>query len=173
MYTGLLSVKIRKHRGIGTYILVSLWCLGLLFGILSSFACREDSYVILASIGKPASPFAVFLINGLPLAITAFALYRSIHFLLYPLFFLNAFCRAFCATLALMLGGGGWLIRFLFLFSGSCTSVLMWWLIFCHINERGNRFFHDVYLVSFLSCGISLIEIFLISPLLRELSNYF
>ena len=173
MYTGFLSLRFSRQKDLKFCVLIAVWLAGLLGGVLLAKAYRINLAYITVSLSKPAVPFLVFLTNGIPLTIAAFALYHSFHIILFPLLFLQGGCRTFCATLAMMTGSAGWLIRLLFSFSGCCTSLLIWWITVRHLTERGNRFYQDVYFVAMLSCVVSLAEIFLISPLLANLSIYF
>ncbi len=162
------------YRKFRIYALAFFWFLGLLAGMGLAISNDNVSSAIFneALFGSTLPTFVVFSV-GLPVAISAIALWYPLYTLNYPLFLLQGVCRGFCGMVAfLALGSGAWLIRAPFLFSGSCVSVLMWWLSLRHSYCKGNDLPKDILFVSVLSCSIVLIDIFLISNLLTSVTKY-
>jgi len=153
--------------------LATLWFTGLLFGILLCSLKSYDSVGILhrAVIDTPA-PFALFLVCVLPVALTAIAVSLPLFGLIYPTVVLTAVSHGFSGTVIYIAqGSAAWLLRPLLLFSASCTSVLMWWLLLQ--DEPKRRLRKNVILAGVLSCVIFLIDLLVISPLVGELAKYF
>ena len=156
-------------------LLAVLWGTGLLVGILLSATCfRESTAVLRSALTVTTAPFLLFLTIALPVAVTAVALSTPLFTLSYPLVFFTAVCHGFCGILIyLAQGSSSWLLRPMILFSASCTSVLMWWLLIRNSKEKCLSLGADIRLAGVLSCFIFVIDLFVISPLLTDLTKYF
>lgn len=174
MNTNLLFGHAITYRKLRFVILAFFWTIGFAIGIsLAVLYPKTSLFDIRQVLTTYASPLSLFFVVGLPISISVFSLWCPAFFLNYPLLFLNAMCRGFTGMLLyIALESGAWLIRFLYLFSGSCISVLIWWLLLRHPNQNCPAFSRDVRFVSILSCLIVVADIFFISPFLANISKY-
>lgn len=153
--------------------LTALWIMGLLIGIILCNRGSFDAVRMLSgmSLASPAPP-CLFLVCFLPVVLIAIALTSPFFQISYLAVFLSAVSHGFCGTLVYMAqGSAAWLLRPLLLFSASCTSVLMWWLLLQSMNK--GRLYRNIRLAGALACFIYLIDLFLVSPFVSDLVKYF
>lgn len=167
--------RFNKYKRNDLVILVILWVIGLVTGIIFSFLFRkESSAVLMAAVTTEHRPYFALLVRIFPLVVITLAIHKRIVSLCYPLFLLEALCHGFCGMLpAFVFGSSAWLVRSLFLFSSCCVAVAMWWLLLRHLPGKHPNFFKDVKFVFMVICGISLIDIYVISPQLPNLLIHF
>ena len=155
--------------------LIFAWGIGLLVGMvlaIRNFAISVDSFFT-AFITQP-SLAQLLLAIGLPIVFVCLTLQFSVFYLSCLPVFITALCRGFCGmAIVLALGNRAWLIRLLFLFSSSCGSTLIWWLLLRHCQSRRTSFIKDVCAAGVLVCGIIAVELIVISPFLSQLTKYF
>ena len=171
-FLSLLNVSYGKLR---MPLLIFTWACGLLLGALIAILFSTDSVIILQTAILTSAPFLlVIFINALPIVLISYCISRKMHYLSYLLIFMEAICLSFCGIIPVFVfNDSAWLIRCLFHFSGSCTSVLMWWLIYRNIQCREEHLHQDIIFASILILIISVIDVFYISPFLFTLSKYF
>ena len=153
--------------------LFALWLTGLLIGILLCSSGSLDHGAVLRSVvvGRP-SPIGLLLVCVLPVALTVIALRSPLIAVLYPAVFLNAVSHSFCGSVIYIAqGSAAWLLRPMLLFPSCCATVLMWWLILQseskYCNHKNTRF-------AFIASGIVyIVDLFVISPFIGDLSKYF
>ena len=157
------------------HLLAVLWGAGLLVGILLSTTCSGESIAVLhGALATSASPLLLFFTIALPVAVTILSLTTPLFVLSYPAAFLTAVCHGFCGILIYLAQGNcSWLLRPMILFTSSCTSVLMWWLLIRNCKGRRAHFGADIRLAGILFCCIFVVDLFVISPLLTDLTKYF
>lgn len=165
----------QKSRKIIYPILITLWCTGLCFGMfLSAHNPLLADDLMRAALTKRPSFLALLLINVLPVVILYVILLRSAFPAAYPLVFLIALGRGFCAMCAIcFLGSGAWLLRMLFLFSAGCVSVLIWYLLFSYIQQERRRLISVLPVLVTALILATIFDYFRISPYLLNLSMYF
>lgn len=153
-------------------ILFAFWVIGLVTGIIFAILFRLGSAPILNAAKETIrQPYFVLFVNILPIVLIAVAIHNHCRMFCLPLLFLEALCHGFCGMLpAFPFGDGAWLVRFFLLFSASCVSVVMWWLLLRHLSCNENSFSNDVLLACVLVCAVSLVDIYFISP---QFSNLF
>ncbi len=164
-----------RPGNIRIYLLMLLWGVGLFTGVLLALSSADACAVMLKSalLNQPSLLCLVPTV-AFPVAIVVLSVYSGRFFLCYPLILLEAFCRGFCGMLVYcVFGSGAWLLRFLFLFSAGCGSVLMWWLLFRHCIYKWLDLAKDVRLAVVLALVFILVDILVISPFLIGLSMYF
>jgi len=171
----LLSLVNISHSKLRIPIFAFTWVCGLLAGALVANLFGADSSILLQTAFSVTMPFlSVLLVNALPIVLIAYCISKRIHHLIYLLIFLDAICFSFCGTIPFFVfGNGAWLIRCLFLFSGSCTATLIWWLVFRNLQSGEEHLYQDVIFASILILVISFLDAFYISPFLLNLSKYF
>lgn len=160
------------HRRIISLLL--LWIIGLIFGAYLAFsysAFALQTFRCALSV-RPAS-LSILLVSIFPVAITALALWYPAFFPCFLLILFEGFCRGFCGMIvAIATTHSAWLLRSLFMFGSSLTSVLVWLLLLRFCNSKGTNFAKNVFYSLALSCLIAAIDIFFISPLLADLAKY-
>ena len=113
-------------------ILAFVWICGLLLGLtLGLFAANSMIPLTRQVVSVPVSTGWLLLSAVMPVAVSAFAVYRSDIRLLIPVVFLEACGLAFVGTLVLIsFGSAGWLVRLLLTFTGSAVLPVLWvlWL---------------------------------------------
>lgn len=148
------------------FYLPALWVLGILLGV--AFAViAGDLYLIVESAVRlrPGLGF-LYAINVFPIAVLAVLFAARANGLIYTTVFLYGLFRGFCGMCTVVAyGSGGWLVRFLLLFSAAVGSVLMWWLIFSYLSRNC---VHTKLICSLaLLVGlVTLFDYFVISPFL-------
>ena len=169
MHTKWVFKHFRPRAGEQNFFLILLWGIGLVLGVMMCVLAPYDiSDIFFGAINTKSSIFSLSLICILPVVFAALSVRMPFRVLSYLPVFLIAVSRGFCGTaIYIAVGHAAWLLRSLLLFSATCTSVLMWWILLqantgSHINKQ-------VRLSLCLSCLIYIIELFLISPLVGDL----
>ena len=153
------------------YLLASLWGVGLLFGILLCSLSHNDItnslYDVICT--KPLT-LNLLLVCMLPVALTVISMCSPLFPIAYLLVFVSAVSHGFCGiAIYVAFGNAAWLLRPILLFSAGCTSVLMWWLLLqCNTGKHLRK---CIYLALCLSCLIYIVDLFLISPLVGDLTK--
>ena len=150
-------------------MLATLWGIGLLFGV---WMCCHSPYVATAVLygvfGTKPSILSLLLVSILPVTLSAIATRTMLFPVAYLLFFLSAVSHGFCGSAVFIaVGDAAWLLRPLLLFSGGCTSVLMWWLLFQ--SDTGRHIRKRICLALGLCCLVYIIDLLLVSPLIGDL----
>ena len=164
--------KIRK----ATFpLFLIIWVLGVLIGaILSVCNTQLSGNVVRMALSQTPSFLGVLIANVLPFAILTVALPRHAVVLIYPLIFLESLCRGFCGVgIICFSGSAAWVLRFLFLFSPGCISVLFWYLLYNYTRGVAHRPFRDVCILSSFLFAVTIVDYFAVAPFLVRLSNYF
>lgn len=154
-------------------LLAALWILGLLVGIiLCSISSYDAAGMLYNAISTSPAPLGLFLVCVLPVVFTAIALTSPLFQLSYLVVFLSAVSHGFCGIMIYIAQGNvAWLLRPLLLFSASCTSVLMWWLL---LQSKTKSYLHkNIRLAGVMSCFIYIVDLFLVSPFVGDLAKYF
>ena len=152
-------------------ILAFAWLLGLGFGGLA-FCYAGESIVSMMPLAASSqlSIVGLLLSTYLPFLLCAGAVFFSMPRLLAAIGFFRAFSYAYvvCAVFAAF-GSGGWLIRFLLMFTSTGACILLYWYMGRHVS--GLRCFSFGGLVFCLICAgiLVLLDYFHVSPLLRQL----
>ena len=156
------------------FLFSAAWMFGIVIGI-----CLADAYAFsagtvgLSLIAVRTSPFGALLITIFPVLVIAVSLWHACPAVSLAAFASCAICRGFCGYVTFQsFGGAAWLIRGLVLFSGVCTSVLMWWLFLRAGTAERNRFKKDIIVCVLSAIIISAVDILVISPFLCELAMY-
>jgi len=175
MNTSFIFNRFVRSDHLRLYILSALWLLGLVLGMALGIATGGSGtqQLYIGLLCEPSLLPLVFLV-AFPLIITGFALRFRLFTLTLPLLFIMSILRGFCCMfLFVQLGSGAWLLRCLYMFSGGCTSVLMWWLLFRHGVLPKPSLKTDLYLVCVLATLVITVDFLLFSPFLHRLSYYF
>lgn len=153
--------------------LVMVWALSLMAGILLCASASIDPYdTIQTTFSEPPSLVGRFFICVLPVASITAVLQSPLFVLSYLVVFLCGVSHGFCGFATyIALGDAAWLLQPLLLFSTGCSSVLMWWLI----SQGGakSRIHKCIRPAVILCCVIYCIDLFVVSPLVADLSKYF
>lgn len=151
--------------------LAMLWVLGLVTGIvLCGVSASNATNVFWDVLSTSPKPLGSLLVCLLPVSLVALlavpSLAKLTYFLLPVLAVFHGFC-GMCVYLAV--GDGVWLLRPMLLFASSSVAVLVWQLIFRICAGRQLQ----KYICSTLlaSCLIFIIDMFLISPFVGDLTK--
>ena len=162
------SFSFRKNAKL---FLAFSWILGLGGGGLA-FRYAGDVLISLMplAVNSQLSIVGQFLSISLPFLLSAFAVFVSCPGILIPLSFCKAFAYSYlvCGVFA-SFGSGGWLIRWLLLFTDSVSAALLYGYAMRHIS--GCRNFSPVGLFGCISVVAILagVDFAYISPLLQRL----
>lgn len=154
------------------FLLALIWCAGLISGCITAIVTDSSFYSMMrAASQRSVSIVGLITVSVLPFLLTAIAVYFRRPYFLLPIVFVDAFLWSFSSMLILLsFGSGGWLVRFLLLFSDCCiTPVLYWvWLHFVSGNplSKRNLIFCCVWLIA-----ITAIDYFAAAPYLVLLIN--
>ena len=170
MNTHFIFNRFRRSRHIHISCLIVLWATGLILGILLYVRFLQDIGMDFACLFFLDSHNLAVLSVGIPIVLTALAVYFNCYLVCYPLFLTEAISRGFSAAVIFSLvGNAAWLLRSVLLFTGIGTSVVMWRLLFqCYMTTA-----RAIRTVSFSIGLICVINFFVILPLLNGLSIYF
>ena len=145
-----------------------LWALSILSGIVLCIFCQHNLTEALRSLSA-ISPLGLILVCSLPLAFTIVGLVLPLFPSICIAVILSGFAHGFCGILIyIALGSAAWILRPLLLFSASCTSVLMWWLIL----KRRVRY-QELRLTGVVFCLFYFLDLFVVSPFVGDLIKYF
>lgn len=152
-------------------IFAALWVIGLLSGVLlCDHSAYDFSVIFFGAVNTDPLPLGLFLICALPATLSALAFTFSLFPITCLIVFSIAVFQGFSGTLVYMsVGSAAWLLRPMLLFSASCTSVLMWWLLL-QCKDRRLKYKH-IRLAFVFSCITFLIDLFLVSPLVSGLAK--
>ena len=169
MHTKWVFKHFRPRAGEQNFFLILLWGIGLVLGVMMcAFAPYDILDIFLGVIYTKSTAFFLFLICILPVLFAGLSVRMPFRVLSYLPVFLIAVSRGFCGTaIYIAVGHAAWLLRSLLLFSATCTSVLMWWILLQ--ADTGSPVSKQVRLSFCLSCLIYIIELFMISPLVGDL----
>lgn len=175
MNTRYIFTHSRMYRSLRIWLPASLWVTGLCIGVILAVSHADNSKALLDSIlSETPSSILMLAKTALPIVCCGFAIGCSAFALVYPLVLLEATSFGFCAILLFeVFGSGAWLIRLLCLFSSSISCVLMWWLLFRHSKSKAQSFSKDIRLACALSFLITIVDFFIITPFLADLTKYF
>ncbi len=164
--------RIYKHRR--TAFLLLIWLLGLSFGMYLALHCSISAFQMLhAVLSVRPSPILAVFVGITPVAITALTIWYPSYAACCIFFAFESICRGFCGmTVSFGLEHSAWLVRPIFLFSASCSSVLMWLLIVRHCDDRRVDFSKDARIALVLACAAALVDTFFITPFLTDLFDY-
>lgn len=156
------------------FLFSAVWIFGMITGI-----CLVDAYDFNADIVGSSLitvrplPIATLLITTLPVLIVGLSLLRGNPVACFVAVALVAVCRGFCGfVIFLSFGSAAWLIRVLLLFSGTCASVLMWWLMLRSTDSNHHRIKKHIIICVLSAFFVSAVDILVISPFLCELAMY-
>lgn len=153
--------------------LAIVWALSLLAGIFLCASASIDPYDTFCAIfSEPPSLFGRFLVYALPVASVIGALHSPLFALSCIVVFLWGFSHGFCGfAICTAISDAAWLLHPLLLFSASCSSVLMWLII---LRGRTKSCIHKIIrLAVILCCVFYSVDLFIVSPLVSNLSKYF
>lgn len=159
----------RDHRR-NHWILAFFWVAGLAFGTFSAFAAGPSLFLMMRGAAHGSLSIVSLLATlYLPFLLSAFAVFLSAYWLIFPLSFAKGFLFAFVsAGIVGAFGSAGWLFRLFLCFADHLSApVLYWFWMYCLNNQSGIR-------LQFLLTGsclflIASTEYSVISPFLADL----
>lgn len=150
-----------------------VWIAGLSLGFCAarSYGDTYEAYILQAPDSLP-SFFGVLSVNVLPLLISACAVFffRSISFVLCLL--RGILLGLGLGVIAVSYGGAGFLMSGSLLFSLLASTPVFFWYL-CRRLEHGIRSFRrDTVICLLTGLVLSLLDIWVVSPFLREIMNF-
>ena len=163
-------LPVGRHRAC-IFSLLLFWCAGLLLGVYSGTAAEDVSLALMrAAAGSRVSIVNLLAVTVLPFLLSAFAVFFSRQWLIFPLCFGKAFSFGFCAyAVCGAFPGAGWLIRFLLLFSDQCFIPVLFWFWIRHIGGQKRNLRWDTAVCLGVAAVVGSLDQWLISPFLAAL----
>ena len=162
----------RNHSQLCALLLA--WGISLSAGIILAYAFSNTAPSILSNaLRRELKPVTALFSLAFPTVACAVALRCSVLWLCYPIAILEGISRGFCSML--MYYGAcsaSWLLRILFLFSATISSVCMWMLLLRHMRSPKHFTWSDVYIALMTICIVLIIDIHVLSPFLLDLTKY-
>ena len=168
------SLQFGRSRGVCSRFFLSIaFILGLCFGIY--LATESESIfrqvlpgIISASTSLPAAAVGV----AIPLLLSMACITCSWPAMVILVCFIKAVVFAYCSCGTLLFfGSGGWLVRFLLLFTDSCMLAPMLWFCLRHIDGSKLSIKRDIAICFLLFVLFFVFDYFVISPYLMMLMN--
>jgi hypothetical protein len=146
----------------------------LIFCGIAAVSCAgtQVSSLMREAFIRPVSIVSLAITVFLPLLISAFAVFTSRLWVLYPLAFYKAFVFSFSAYGALIaFGSAGWLIRFLLLFSDFLLLPVLYFFWHRQISGSGKKFKSDFTVCSLIAAAVCGLDLTVISQFLSGLTD--
>ena len=142
------------------------WLLGILLGLYLSLSLTEDSYSLVRTLfNSRVSTVGHITSLLLPVILSAIAWKLELPALYLFLAFTKALCYGFCiCSLGYVFQGAGWLLRWLYLFSDSCSSALLLWFWHRNMSLPNHRSAKDLYISGITTIAIVLIDMYYVIP---------
>ena len=174
MNINLINSRIMRSSNQKILVVLLIWCFGLLSGIMSSLSFPVNYSLRPYTAIPPVSLIITFLTQIFPVIIAVALAYFNKPIACYALCFVRAFCCGYTGMLLFFqLGSGAWILRFPFMFSGYCSSVVTLAVLFKAFRTDIPRNIKSThYLVASIFC-CCLIDTFIISPCLFSFVNYY
>ena len=158
-------------NSIARLLLAIIWILGILLGLYIAVSLPDNSRQIVAALTQ--SRVSVVSIIGcffVPVILSAIVWKVKYLALFFVLAFLKAVCYGFCfCTIGHVFRDAGWLLRWLFLFSDSCSSALLLWFWYRNITPMDHRVTKDLFICGIISAGVILFDICYVIPFCQRL----
>jgi len=161
-------LKDSYSRAFSVLTLLFTWISGILFGYF--FYEPSFSSLMRSAVSEPVSIVGLFSCVILPLLCSCFFLVMKQPVLILIVCFVKAVSFGFsCGMLAQLFTSAAWLVRFLFLFSDSCFSIILLFLWLRRISDPHIHGLRDFFYCALIGIGIAFIDGFIISPYLQGL----
>lgn len=153
--------------------LIVLWCLSLSAGIFLCTQSTCDLETLFVSLFAASPSFwCKLLVTTFSIGVAAVGFLLPGTVLYYLAVFLNGISYGFCGCAIYMAqGSAAWLLRMLILFPARFSSLLMWWFILQHRTAKDVS--KCIRFVGVLICIAFVVDMFVVSPLLGDITNYF
>ncbi len=170
---GILSSACKNHR-LFNILLALIWILGIILGFYFAFqATVSVSHLMLSVIDSRLSIVGLLFVLIFPLLFVFVVLRLSRPLLVLPVIFTKAFFFSCCVfSVAFASGDAGWLVRWLFIFSDSCSVIVLLWFSFRNMAENREGLRTDFLISLIISAAIGCIDYFLVSPFAMMLFDH-
>ena len=155
-------------------LLIGVWILALIAGIYIAVLIYPICLPVINTAVKILPSVAgTLIVSFLPVAVCAIGIATNIFAINCVIIAFSAFSRGCVGFLLYFLcGSGAWLMRFAFLFSSMTISVLLWWLVLRNCLFEKIDMHRKLSTVAFILFLIIVVERFLVSPLMVQLSMF-
>lgn len=166
-------LRITKCIQWSKWLVSAFWFVGIALGYCLATIVPDVSIAMVNQISRQEPSVVGLLFSTVtPLLIAFFAVKLRKRFALLTVLLIKAFSFSFCAVCVLLaFNDAGWLLYRFYLFSNSCSTVVLTWFCFRYINGD-----HTDLLKHFLYCILTvflilLIDIILVAPFVWTLFN--
>lgn len=155
-----------NHRmGKGVCFLSLSFAFGLFLGTYTTLKQDSSSVAFTFDIVSGASLAVLVVMSLLPFLFSVLFITFSFPVAIFPISFLKAVSFGFCSGSILnYFGSAGWLIRFFFLFTSSCTLTPLIWFWIRHIDGTTFRLKKDFVFCTVFVFLFSVIDHYFIYP---------
>lgn len=158
-------------RKLSDAVLAFSFLFGILSGVVLFFAAGVHAFPLMrGSVAGSVSIVSLLLLNYLPFLISAYAVYISKAWLLFPVAFLRGCLFSFVSLgTSVGFGSAGWLVRLFLLFSDALSLPLLYLFWQRHISGDHQLDFWEIFVYLSLISLIGSIDHRLISPFLASI----
>ncbi len=151
-----------------------IWVCGLLSGLYVVSMSDDSAYCVFRLfLYSQSTLFGLLLTQMLPLAFTCFIFWLSKPCLTSLFVYIKAFLFAYCAFgIVLAYGTAGWMIRWIILFSSSCSTLPLLWFWCRNFTKKGESYCQDLLVCAFSLILICVFDYLAVLPLAKSLVNY-
>ena len=163
--------KITMHFSRGRLLNSTLWIFGLIFGCYLALQLPDRSIIFISHIYKhQLSVAALFVSLSIPLVLSFLAFKLHLKTLIFLVTFFKGVCFSFCALCLLFaFGDAGWLVYRFYLFSDSCSVIILNWFWNHYFNEEIATLKKGFTCCSLAILAICFIDFLLVSPFVKTL----
>ena len=166
------NLRLFMSHNLNALYLMLTSLIGLLTGICLSF---KSAYTFTgldcnAFFTEPSVIYLLF-VNLVPIVFIYVLLMSSLHQLSYLLIFSDGLCNSFCRMgLCYLFGNGAWLTQFFLMLPHSVATVFCWLLLFYNAGESRCDLRKKFYLYFVIISVITILDVYLIAPVLSEVN---
>lgn len=148
------------------FLLILFWFLGVFIGIwIAQQTITVTSSLVRSVVDSRSSIVGLLTVLTVPFLISAILFKLSLPTLGFCIVFIKSLLFSYCScSLVLAFGEAGWLMRWLLLFSDSCTVVLLLWLWIRNITGQGKKIKSDLLFCCLITVLIGCVDYYILSP---------
>ena len=161
-----------ERRNYCKIVFILMWCVGMFTGISVALHNSSATFSLMRSLSGGVSIVCLLFSFAFPFVISAVIVSFGQQWLLVPIGFVRSFMYFFCAcSVTLAYGSGGWLSRYILMFTDSIISVLLLWFWLKCIADQNHTTKRTIVcvLITGIVCAV---DYCYISPLAVQIFNY-
>ena len=139
---------------------LSAWFFGSLTSLyIISFVPDSTLFLFRSILHNRTTLFGLILVQMLPLLMSCFTFWLRKPEFAYPVIFFKAFSFSYCLFgIFLLYDTAGWMMRWVILFSASCSILPLIWFWYRNFPRRGVSFNKDVCICTFIVILFCLVD---------------